>query len=143
MEVSEKINWEPEYSIGNQSIDNDHKIIVDAYNDLVDILEQNGSRLNLAEVLSVMTDYVQRHFKREEQYMKTMNYPLFEEHKKMHRDYIVNVAMLNNEMMTTWDHMSIAKQLIHFLRGWWIDHILKKDTEYEKFKESSGNDTAY
>ena len=143
MENTEKINWEPEFSIGNLNIDNDHRIIVDAYNDIVDILEQNGSRLKLVEVLSVMTDYVQRHFKREELYMKAMNYPRFEEHKKMHRDYIVNVAMLNNEMMTTWKHLDIATQLIHFLKGWWIDHILKKDTEYEKFKESLSEDVNY
>lgn len=93
------IEWKNSFSIGDSNIDNDHKKILVLYNKLVKLIEENGSRKEMAEVLSAMTDYTLYHFKKEEEYMLKLQYPYYEKHKNEHNNLIYSVSMYNFDFM--------------------------------------------
>lgn len=137
----EKKDWTNKLSIGNIDVDNDHKKLLDVYNDLVDLIELNGKREEFAEILSKMTDYSLRHFNKEEIYMQEFNYPKLEEHRQYHRDYRYKVAMYNVDLLGS--NPPDPKEIIKFLEKWWTNHILNNDMHYENYKKKIESDVTY
>ena len=136
-----KIEWSEKLSVGNKTIDNDHKKLFEIYNDLVDLIELNKSREEFAKILSEMTDYVLNHFKKEEIYMQEFSYPKFLEHKQYHLDYNYKVALYNYDLLS--NSPPDPKTIIKFIEDWWINHILKADTEYENYRKKICSNAMY
>jgi hemerythrin len=141
MENIDKIIWSDEFSLGNPSVDKDHKRLVEICNHLIDFIKQGGRSNEFAEILSEMTDYTLSHFEKEEKYMEKMSYPKFEQHREQHKNYIYKVAKLNYELMSN-DHLK-PEEIISFLKKWWENHILIQDKEYELYKIESGLKVEY
>ena len=141
MMIMEKMNWTNELSIGNINIDNDHKKLIEVYNDLFDLIELNKNREEFAKILSKMTDYVLKHFKKEEFYMEEFKYPKLTEHKNYHYDYSYKVAMYNVYLLST--NSPEPKEIMEFLKKWWTNHILNIDMEYENYKKETESDATY
>ena len=136
-----KIEWSNNLSIGNTNIDDDHKKLFEIYNNLIDLIELNKSRKEFAEILSKMTDYALKHFKKEEIYMHEFSYPKLAEHQKYHRDYKYKVAMYNVDLLGT--NPPRPEEIINFLKKWWLNHIMNSDVEYENYKKEIKSDTKY
>jgi len=141
MTAIDKMNWATELSIGNKNIDKDHEKLIEIYNDLVDLIVLNQSREEFAKILSKMTDYTLKHFKKEEAYMKQFKYPKLKEHRKLHNDYRYKVAMYNVDLLGT--NPPNPQEIIDYLGKWWRNHILNNDKQYENFKKESGLDAEY
>ncbi len=138
----EKIVWTNELSLNNEDIDREHKKLVEICNDLIERYElNNNNREEFARILSDMTDYGLVHFKREERYMQGFSYPRLTKHKQYHRDYIHKVAMYNFDLLGANPPEII--EVIKFLKKWWINHILKIDSDYEKYKNKIQSDVKY
>lgn len=133
--------WTNELSIGNINIDSEHKKLISVIDDLVDLVELNGSREKFAEILSKMTDYVLIHLRKEEKYMMKLGYPKLKEHIQYHRDYNYKVAVYNIELLGS--NPPDPKEIIEYLEEWWENHILNFDMDYEKYKNSIGSDVKY
>lgn len=131
-----KLVWTNEFSIGNEDVDYDHNKLLDIFNDLVELIEYKieykKDRQEFAKILTKMTDYSLNHFKKEEEYMRKMSYPLLSEHKNYHRDYVYIVAMYNVDLLSI--NPPEPKDIIAFLEKWWTNHILTHDDKYEKYK---------
>lgn len=141
MDTTKKIILWDRLSIGNPEIDNDHKKLLEVYNDLVDLIEFKKTREEFAIILSKMTDYSLEHFKKEENYMEYLSYPKIKEHKKSHRNYIYKVAMYNHDLLGT--NPPDPEEIIIFLKDWWLYHILKNDFQYENFRIEKGLNIQY
>ena len=141
MENFGKLIWADELSIGNLGIDNDHKRLIEIYNELVEFIQEERSREQFAYILSKMTDYSLTHFRKEEEYMKQLSYPDLQKHRNYHRDYIYTVAMYNNELSTT--GLLDKREIVVYLKKWWVNHIMKVDLKYERFKRDSNSDINY
>lgn len=141
MEKLTKIEWSDSLSIGNKSVDEDHKELIHIYNDLVDLILFEKDNSEFARVLSRMTDYSLKHFRKEESYMQRFGYPHIDSHKASHREYIYNVAMYNFDLLGTTppEPRKIAK----FLGKWWTSHIQKLDLDYEKYHKEVHSKTIY
>jgi len=136
-----RMEWSKEYSIGNAKIDDDHCTIIELINRLINMEDPVRYRLEFGRILSEMTDYSFKHFKKEEAYMKRLSYPDIDEHRKSHRKYIYKVTMFNVDFM---NHMEIdPKKVINFLICWWENHIRKADADYEAFKEKTQSEAEY
>jgi len=141
MNTMNKMNWTSELSIGNRNIDKDHKKLIEVYNDLIDLITLRKSREEFAVILSKMTDYSLKHFKKEEAYMEEFNYPKLTEHRKHHYDYSYKVAMYNVDLLGI--HPPDPQEIIEFLEKWWTNHILNVDIHYENHKKNIGSDASY
>ena len=133
--------WTDDLSIGNVRIDNDHKKLLEAYDDLVDLIDHDGSIEDFAKILSKMTDYVFKHLKNEEKYMEEFGYPKLKEHQQFHRDYNYKVSMYNFNLLGSTP--PDPHEIIEYIREWWINHILKHDIDYENYHNSIGSDVSY
>ena len=123
----EKLEWSNNLSIGNTNIDNDHKKLIKIYNDLIDLIELDRNREEFAKILSKMTDYVLKHFKKEETYMQEFSYPKLTEHKQYHRDYSYKVAMYNVNLFGI--NPPEPREVIKFFEKWWTNHIMNSDLD--------------
>ena len=138
METTKKVTLRDKIIIGNPEIDNDHRKLLEIYNELVDLIEYKMSRQDFARILTKMTDYSLIHFKKEEKYMEQLSYPNINEHIAFHRDYIYKVAMYNLDLLN--ENGLNAEDVLKFLKAWWINHIMKIDLLYEKFKNENENE---
>ncbi len=137
----EKIVWTNELSLNNEDVDREHKKLIEICNDLIDLYELNHNRDEFARILTKMTDYGLIHFRREEKYMQKFSYPKLTEHKQYHRSYIYKVAMYNVDLLRANPPEPI--EIIKFLKKWWINHILKNDSDYENYKNKIQSDVKY
>lgn len=141
MENNGKIIWNNEFSIGNSDIDAVHKSLIDIYNNMIEFNESKGNREEFAIILSKMTEYAMKHFKKEEEYMKKMAYPKFSSHKSHHKSYIYKVSMYNIDLLGV--DPPEANEVIDFLKKWWVNHILLIDKKYEDYKKEIHSTVVY
>jgi hemerythrin-like metal-binding protein len=133
----QKIEWSSEYSVGNDLLDKEHRVISGIFNDLVDVIRYNKSRSEFAEVLSRLTDYAMEHFRHEEAYMEKMNYPLLSEHQQRHMEFTLEIARFNADFMSYYPPS--AQRVYEFLSLWWFEHIRKEDMRYKEFQKTQNS----
>jgi len=141
MRTIKESDWRELYSLDDSDIDHDHFKLFKIYNDLVGIINNNGSRKEFATVLIDMHDYSLSHFKREEHYMTKLAYPKIKQHKAYHRVYLYKVSIYNSELLSS--NPPTKEEVADFLKKWWIHHIAKNDLDYIKYKNSIDSEVNY
>lgn len=128
--------WKDSYSVGIESIDEDHKGLINIINELFDAVSHGKAKEHLSGVLAKLIDYTKIHFKREETYFEKTNYPLLEEHKQQHDAFIVRI----NNLQKDFDKMNltISVELLKFLTDWLVNHILSVDRKYKEHFQKYG-----
>ena len=135
-----KINWSNKLSVGNIQIDNEHKILIDIYNDLVDLVHFKKNNDEFSRILSKLTEYCLVHFKGEEEYMYKLAYPLLDDHKRAHNKFIHKVSMFNIGFSK--HTPPVPEEIVLFLDEWLVKHISVADKEYEDYKNKVKSDLA-
>ena len=79
-----KIEWKPEYEIGEPKIDAQHHKIIELINQLGNFWSDSSSIAGLSDLLAEMTAYAHEHLSYEEHIMINCDYPEFESHKAEH-----------------------------------------------------------
>jgi hemerythrin-like metal-binding protein len=118
-----KIAWDDSLSVNNTEIDNQHKMLIS----IIQSLQQNNDRTIVSKCLDDLINYIGVHFKDEEKHMWFCNYKDFESHKKLHKDFVVEINHLINEF----DRRATDKErILEFLIDWFINHIKMADKLY-------------
>jgi hemerythrin len=120
--------WKDNYSVEIASIDEDHKGLLSLINMLFDAMSHGMAKEILSETLSKLIAYTKIHFKREEIYLSTTNYPYLQEHKMQHEFFIEKINDLKKEFDNGSQQISV--DLIKFLTDWLINHILVSDKKF-------------
>jgi len=127
----EKIEWSAQFSVGNETIDNQHKDIIDLINILIENSELSPHSKIVSETLSLLVNYSREHFKYEEQFLSTLKYPGVEEQIKDHKEFKLEVAGFYDAAIL--NISGIPQALLMFLKEWWVTHILVEDMKYSDF----------
>jgi len=130
------LQWNDELSIGINSIDEQHKILVNMINTLNDALAEGKANDILIDIFADLTDYTVKHFGYEEEMFAQHGYVEAEAHKNEHKALITQVKKLQ-EKMNAGDFM-ISLEVMIFLKEWLLNHILKTDKAYAPFLISKG-----
>lgn len=130
------VQWNDEYSIGIQEIDEQHKLLVELINDLYMAMAQKGARDRVGEVLGRLVDYTKVHFAVEECLQRMFGYPGYEAHKKIH-DTLVQQAVELMEKYKAGD-AGVGMEALFLLKDWLIGHIMEKDTAYAPYLLKQG-----
>lgn len=136
MTESDFVVWKDEYSVGIESIDNDHKKLLSLINNLqTSALYYTGEEFD-RQALKELLNYTEYHFKREEKLMEENGYPDFAAHKAQHQKMTEKIK----EMVTTYeqDDEQTILELAQFLRNWLVNHINGSDQEYSGFLIKKG-----
>ncbi|QYZ66288.1 MAG: bacteriohemerythrin [Gammaproteobacteria bacterium (ex Lamellibrachia satsuma)] len=130
------IEWSESMSVGNPSIDQDHKIIVKLINQLHQHAGVVEDRKALGSALNTLIDYTLYHFSREERVMKACRYPLFEDHKRRHEKLIEQVVDIARRFSEKKEDI-VKDEFLDFLKNWLINHILKQDMGFSPYAENN------
>ena len=130
------LEWKDSYSVGIESIDNDHKKLIHLINNLQTVINYRTDVQFERQTLEEVIDYTHYHFKREEDFMERFDYPDYLPHKDKHDKMIESV----NEYVKAYNDgdSNALESLLSFLKLWLIKHINGTDQEYSEFLISKG-----
>ena len=130
------ITWKDEYSVGLDSIDQQHKKLINLINQLTTTVDYSTGEEFEREALAELVDYTKTHFTFEEGLMEDNGYPDFEAHKAQHRLMIAEVEAVLAEYEQ--DHDAAMRHACNYLQEWLINHINGTDKKYSSFLIGKG-----
>jgi len=130
------MQWTEQLSVKIDSIDNEHKKLIELINKLSDAMSQGKGHNALDAILKELTDYTEFHFHHEEEALKKHNYPGFAAHKKEHEGFVSKIEDTKKKYEE--GSITLTIPLIDFLTSWIKEHILKSDFAYSPFLIKAG-----
>lgn len=137
--MAEKIVWSDDMSVGCDALDNDHKILIQALNDFIEALEEDEGVFVTDGIFSVLVDYTNFHFAREEKIMEACGYEDIVIHKKAHVGLKEQLMDCRTRYMLN-PNSVLEEEVREFLMNWLQTHILVKDMDYSDKVAQSGLD---
>jgi hemerythrin len=122
------ITWDKELSVSINSIDEQHKKLVDMINDFYDNIQNRSNKENIMLLIKGMKEYAKVHFTFEERYMQQFNYSDYELHKKEHQLFIEKVDSLEEKYLE--GKLILSFEITNFLKDWIKNHIQDVDKKY-------------
>lgn len=124
------IEWDESYSVNNAELDDQHRKWVGMINDLLVGQEKGGDGSGdiSLETLTAMLHYARQHFMGEEKYMREICYPGTIAHIRIHNEFYGQVS---SRLLAAESGGRVpATELLRFMRGWLLEHILNEDKKY-------------
>ncbi|MGD0939490.1 MAG: bacteriohemerythrin [Terracidiphilus sp.] len=122
------MTWNDKLSVGVQTLDNQHKVLIETLNDLHSAMMKGQARAVAGDILSNLVKYTHDHFASEEAMMERSKYPGLSAHCLKHRELTKQVedyvARLEKGDITLGVH------LLNFLSDWLTKHIQGEDQKY-------------
>jgi hemerythrin len=126
----EDLAWNEIYNIGDEQIDEEHRKIFAIAQKLTLYKDNNDKIIQLVKEL---LNYTKLHFKNEEYYMQSIDYPHLKEHKILHALLIKEL----NEFLKTLASLTyeqIAQKMHYFIKIKIVPHILLEDKKLQHFQ---------
>lgn len=130
------VEWREDYSVGIESIDNDHKRLLNLINQLQTAAHYQTGREFEREAFDALVDYTKHHFNREEVLLETHGFPGYSAHKAEHAQMIAKVDAMLEEYKS--NPQQTVEQAVQFLKNWLIGHINGTDKQYSQFLRDKG-----
>lgn len=125
--------WNDSMSIGIETIDKQHKMIVDNFRNLSDAAHNGTSEEYAKEMVHFLVYYAAVHFETEEKLMQQYNYPKLEmqqtEHEAFRKDIQEYRIKLENEGVSREFAIALTGKIIR----WVIQHIKNHDREMGEY----------
>lgn len=125
------LEWTDKMSVGIETIDADHKKMLDLLNTLHMAVREKHPASAVRAVLQELIKYADYHFQAEEQLMRLARYPAFEEHKAKHDALRQQVLALDSSLDSMPENVMRVKTF-DFLSEWLMRHILGDDMKYKE-----------
>ncbi len=139
--------WKDKYELGVPRVDAQHKELFQRVEAFMQTLrssvswEEKVQRVN--ETLEFMKGYVVEHFRDEEEYQQSINYPGYEMHKQIHTDMVKYVLQVSEEYERSGYNEQLMQQFGGKLLAWLINHVAAEDQRIATYaieKGVAGND---
>ena len=121
------LQWKPEYSVGDDAIDEEHRHLIDLINETYSKLESNADAIQVDECLGDIFSAISLHFALEERMMQRRKYIGFEEHKEDHEKLLDEIRKLMDEFIDAPN--SGREQLNQCLSDWFAIHFSTFDAK--------------
>lgn len=130
----EKVEWSDSYSVGIESVDKQHKKLVEIINNLYDLINssQKVYETGYQRIFDELLKYTEYHFSyEEEEFIDRYNYPSADIHKATHKSFIRSIQdRIAQADVATPEN---GKVLYKYLSTWLLNHISKADNAWGKF----------
>jgi hemerythrin len=124
------LEWKPEYSVGNISIDHEHEHMIQQINTLYEQLLEPVNAGNVEAVLGEIHADISAHFALEERLMRKADYVEYADHKEDHEDLLDQIHDLIDSFVD--DPQAGQKLLKTQLSGWFGRHFSSFDARLHK-----------
>ena len=122
------LTWSDSFSTGVKVMDDQHKGLVKALNDLHAAMLAGQDKAVAGTLLKTLVEYTHDHFAAEEALMTRAKYPKLTTHCEKHRTLTTQVQLFVARYERC--EISLNVDLLMFLRDWLLTHIQKEDREY-------------
>ena len=127
-------DWSDEFSVHHEIIDQQHQTLFVLAHKAYRVANSPSSANEVKTILTEFFDYMKTHFRDEEQYMQIIGYPRLEEHRKIHRKIVAEMA----DMVQHIGSIEVLKEMIATIaKDWLLTHILQEDMLIEKYRKES------
>ncbi len=126
------IHWKENYRVEIEPIDEQHQGFFQLINQLYDALIEEKEKESLGPIIVELENYARNHFKTEEDYFVSWEYPGADKHRLEHETFSRNL----NRFKAGFEsgvQVGISVQLLSFLSAWLKNHILVSDQQYARF----------
>jgi hemerythrin len=127
----ELLEWNEEFSVEVEELDDHHRELIRLINELHEILDCQAESQKVSEVISKLFDYANYHFGAEEALFSATIYPFAQEHREKHLEFREHLAELRD--MIEAEIGSARSNLLSYLHSWWTNHIMEEDKEYSPY----------
>jgi len=128
--------WEEKYSVGIQSIDNQHKEIFKHLNSLLEAMKQGKAENVTFQIIIELEKYAVVHFQKEEFFFHRFNFSGSAEHILEHQLFIQKITTLKTDLKS--GKTALSFELLNFLKEWIDHHILVADKAYSECFRQNG-----
>ncbi|MFV9614897.1 MAG: bacteriohemerythrin [Gammaproteobacteria bacterium] len=128
--------WNDKYCVGIDSIDQQHKKLVNLINHLQTAIDYSTGEEFERDALDELVDYTKTHFSYEEGLMRDNDYPDFEAHKAQHEKMFKKVGEVLAEYEK--DQETAMSNAVEYLKDWLINHINGTDKQYSSYLIGKG-----
>lgn len=128
--------FDDRHRLGHPQIDEQHRALFTAVNDLHEELVQGGGRRDLERRLGELRDQTLRHFQQEEELMEQSGFPDFQVHQHHHQQLAAQVMEL--EAKHRQGKLVLSPPVMHFLKDWLCQHITSEDRRLAAFLAEAG-----
>ncbi len=128
--------WTDTLSVQIDSIDMQHKKLVDLINQLHDAMRAGKGKDVLGATLDELINYTRYHFTYEEGLLKKVGYTDFVNHKSEHIKFTQQVVDLNEKYKSGNGMLTI--EVMNFLKSWLNQHITGTDKKYAAQVKAKG-----
>lgn len=134
-----EIKWSKDFSIKNIQLDKQHELIfeiAEIANDLALKIQDNDvqHKNDLKQILTKLFQYVKIHFKDEEKFMESIDFPLIEEHRKSHQILLKKTKELLEHSN---DIVKMSFELSTLTKDWILDHFANEDLWIANFTKKA------
>lgn len=126
------IEWNNDLSVGVQEIDDDHKKVIEYYNELFTACFCGMGPAVVHETLKKLIEYTKCHFQREEGLMEKEGYPGLAEQRHEHEELIRKVEAIQKKAESTPDD-EFSNDVLGFIDSWIRNHILGLDLDLARY----------
>jgi hemerythrin-like metal-binding protein len=130
------INWNDSLSVCIESIDEQHKKLINLINEFYENIKNNSTNDVLSLLIKGMREYTVFHFKNEENLFMLHHYPNYLQHKTEHEDFINKVKDFEDRFNN--GKLIVSFEITNFLKSWLKQHIQGTDKQYTEFLIKKG-----
>ncbi len=127
------IEWSERFSLNHELLDAQHQELFELANAAQRLDPNNANKAELGRLFKEFYDYMGKHFKEEEAYMQSIDYPLYEKHKKFHESISEGMTKILKEKKGV---VELQKSIQMIAKKWLAEHILENDLQIEKWRKS-------
>ena len=120
--------WTESLSTGDPTVDEHHKTLIAAVNNLMQAMTAGKGKEHIEEILADMAEYVNMHFGYEEECMEKYQCPVAAANKDAHEKFVDTFDAFWEEFRKTGPTAELVLKVKKELGDWLVNHIASIDT---------------
>ncbi|MCI8659034.1 MAG: hemerythrin family protein [Lachnospiraceae bacterium] len=125
----ETIAWDDKFNIGVEVVDKAHAKLFRIMNKLIEISKDSvTNQSTYKEGLKYLEAYTMTHFAQEEEYMRSIRYNGYGQHKRIHDNFRDKILIsLRKDMELSGYSLVAVERFVKTLNNWLAEHIMRED----------------
>lgn len=125
--------WTKNLEVGVDLIDSQHKQWFEKADQLFEAGKSGKSKEYIIQMFDFLDEYTKTHFRDEEKYMQSINYPEISQQKQMHADFIKKLSELRIQYETAGANITTIISANQFILDWLTKHISNADKKIGEY----------
>ena len=119
--------WDDKLASGDERIDNQHKQLIQALNDLLRASREGRGCDEVVRTLEFLLAYTVKHFADEEKIQRESGYPDYHVHREYHNEFKATAAALADQFRAGGASQELVSAVYESVGQWLMHHIRGDD----------------